>query len=529
VLRAMEEQGKGLKAALYDDKQRRSDVQKVCGLVCAVLRHKQLLIRVLDRCGLIDGSANHKKSKTKAKSSSPVDNRYLCLAMAQDMLFGRGIRGGGGVKRALEANQTELRAALADEENKGPPPPTAADSAVSSLPSKRRNASQQSASKRTRGENGAVVSERRPGDAADSGGAVVLPPRYVRVNGLVGGKSGQEIRSLIQAQMRKAKIDGDVETDPYIPSLLVLPSTAGALLAQNKLVHEGNVILQDRSSCLAALAADIRPGDTVLDACAAPGSKTLHCLDFMKGSGHLVACERAPRRAVTLLQRLRDHGGFDGPLESLSAAYGDSADKRSALSDLSDARAAERQLKERDGKPMFFRHTNYASLSVEVRVADFLSLRSADVSPDVILVDPSCSGSGLPTHQMDDQGGGRDVERLQKLAAVQTQMLNHALTAFATARTVCYSTCSTHEEENEQVVAASLETIEQHKASSAAAKGGGRAARRFRLVSAVPWWPSTGVPEELSNAYAWGSKCVRCDPAVHRCRGFFLAKFVRKR
>lgn len=70
-----------------------------------------------------------------------------------------------------------------------------------------------------------------------------------------------------------------VSRDPLLPSCgLRAPSKAAQLLIHHPLVKEGVVVLQDRASSLAALSADIQPRDCVLDACASPGSKTLHVL-----------------------------------------------------------------------------------------------------------------------------------------------------------------------------------------------------------------------------------------------------------
>jgi len=63
--------------------------------------------------------------------------------------------------------------------------------------------------------------------------------------------------------------------------VLIVPSTKGSELVVHELVTTGDVVIQDRSSCLSVISADIHPGDTILDACAAPGSKSLHALQAM--------------------------------------------------------------------------------------------------------------------------------------------------------------------------------------------------------------------------------------------------------
>merc|ERR1719223_1880708 len=89
---------------------------------------------------------------------------------------------------------------------------------------------------------------------------------------------------------------------------------------------------------------------------------------------------------------------------------------------------------------------------VEVRVTDFLKCRP-DKEPfrdvQVLLVDPSCSGSGLPEHHLTGLEAGKrrvGAQRLRKLGGFQKRILSHAL-CFPKAQTVIYSTCSTYREE----------------------------------------------------------------------------------
>ena len=49
--------------------------------------------------------------------------------------------------------------------------------------------------------------------------------------------------------------------------------------------------MQDVSSMLVVEAAGIRPGDTVIDVCAAPGGKALHAAAKLNGTGEVIACD----------------------------------------------------------------------------------------------------------------------------------------------------------------------------------------------------------------------------------------------
>jgi 16S rRNA (cytosine967-C5)-methyltransferase len=57
---------------------------------------------------------------------------------------------------------------------------------------------------------------------------------------------------------------------------------------------------QSRASQLVAPAVAPRPGERVLDLCAAPGGKTTHLAALMEGEGEVVAVERHPGRAEAL-------------------------------------------------------------------------------------------------------------------------------------------------------------------------------------------------------------------------------------
>ncbi|MBQ5951408.1 MAG: 16S rRNA (cytosine(967)-C(5))-methyltransferase RsmB [Lachnospiraceae bacterium] len=73
-------------------------------------------------------------------------------------------------------------------------------------------------------------------------------------------------------------------------------------------VADGSVIVQDLSSQLAGYAADIQPGMTVIDVCAAPGGKSLHAAQLLGGSGKVIAMDISDRR----LERLRENAARTG-------------------------------------------------------------------------------------------------------------------------------------------------------------------------------------------------------------------------
>jgi putative methyltransferase len=79
---------------------------------------------------------------------------------------------------------------------------------------------------------------------------------------------------------------------------------------------------------------------------------------------------------------------------------------------------------------------------------------------DFILLDPSCSGSGIRNRNDDTEI--IDEERLKRLSSLQISMVTYALTNFPKVKRVTYSTCSIHSQENEQVVETILDQFKDN-------------------------------------------------------------------
>uniref|UniRef100_A0A0E0CHZ8 SAM-dependent MTase RsmB/NOP-type domain-containing protein n=1 Tax=Oryza meridionalis TaxID=40149 RepID=A0A0E0CHZ8_9ORYZ len=132
-----------------------------------------------------------------------------------------------------------------------------------------------------------------------------------------------------------------------------------------------------------------------------------------------------------------------------------------------------------------------------------------------ILLDPSCSGSGisterldhlLPSHSRGDQDDASTSSRIRKLSAFQRKALSHAL-SFPSVERVVYSTCSIHQAENEDVVSSVLPL-----ASSLG----------FELATPFPQWRRRGLP-----VFEGSEHLLRTDPE-DGLEGFFISLFVRK-
>jgi 16S rRNA C967 or C1407 C5-methylase (RsmB/RsmF family) len=88
---------------------------------------------------------------------------------------------------------------------------------------------------------------------------------------------------------------------PHIPLKTPLPGF------EEKLIYAMNA-----SSLLPVLALDPQPGDVILDACAAPGGKSMFIADLLDRRGHMVANDNSPDRRNRMRQLFDTYGYTEG-------------------------------------------------------------------------------------------------------------------------------------------------------------------------------------------------------------------------
>lgn len=153
--------------------------------------------------------------------------------------------------------------------------------------------------------------------------------------------------------------------------------------------------------------------------------------------------------------------------------------------------------------------------------ADFLSIDPQDIkfkNYSHFLVDPSCSGSGIPSrldHLVPETPAEEALQRIRALSNFQTTILSHAM-RFTGARRVVYSTCSIWAQEDEGVVLRILAKKEFQDQ-------GWRLASRDEVI---PNWDRRGNPEECGGDKTIADSVLRCLPE-DGTNGFFVACFVR--
>eukprot|EP00181_Compsopogon_caeruleus_P000813 CAMPEP_0184688684 /NCGR_PEP_ID=MMETSP0312-20130426/30232_1 /TAXON_ID=31354 /ORGANISM="Compsopogon coeruleus, Strain SAG 36.94" /LENGTH=430 /DNA_ID=CAMNT_0027145943 /DNA_START=86 /DNA_END=1375 /DNA_ORIENTATION=- len=273
--------------------------------------------------------------------------------------------------------------------------------------------------------------------------------RYARVNALRGADDDQIVQELAGAGyvLSESTVQESHETpktcwkDSEVPHLYRFHFEAD--LFHLHLVRDCKLIIQDKGSCFAALAMDPDPSWTIVDACAAPGSKTLHLADLLhrrNSNGHIrkaiFALDKDARRVEILRARVQEAKA----LSWVSVAQGDFLNLPSK---------SERMVQRADAEAK-------ALSWVSVAQGDFLNLPSKSERmvqrADAILLDPSCSGSGLSSrNDVALTDAAERKSRLESLSNFQRQILRRAL-LLEKARRVVYSTCSVFREENEDVV-----------------------------------------------------------------------------
>ena len=186
---------------------------------------------------------------------------------------------------------------------------------------------------------------------------------------------------------------------PGLPEGLVVDAPFDAFASPEW--ERGSFMPQSRAAMTVARLLAPRPGERVLDLCAAPGGKTTHLAALMRNEGELVAVERHPGRADAL--------------------------RRTA------ARMGAR---------------------VEVRVADAAQPHEPAYY-DRVLVDPPCSDLGTLASRPDARWR-KPPDLPQRLAREQAAILRAGADALRRGGMLVYSTCTISPTENEHLVAAFL-------------------------------------------------------------------------
>lgn len=99
-----------------------------------------------------------------------------------------------------------------------------------------------------------------------------------------------------------ALLERELEPIPWVPNGFYYPE--GESFGKHPAYHAGLFYIQEPSAMMPAQALEPKPGEKVLDLCAAPGGKTTALGDQMKNTGLLVANDISPKRVKALVKNV---------------------------------------------------------------------------------------------------------------------------------------------------------------------------------------------------------------------------------
>ena len=173
--------------------------------------------------------------------------------------------------------------------------------------------------------------------------------------------------------------------------------------SESEFARQGWLAIQDEASQAVAHLVAVKPGNTVLDVCSAPGGKTMKLALDAGPSGRVIAADLHPHRVRAMTERF-DRAGIR---------------------------------------------------NIETRVLDATAALPFEQKFDRILVDAPCSGTGTLARNPEIRWRLLPKD-LGDLHARQVQLLKNALPHLAPGGRLVYSTCSLEPEENERVVSEAL-------------------------------------------------------------------------
>lgn len=215
----------------------------------------------------------------------------------------------------------------------------------------------------------------------------------LRINRLSGRPPEQ-----ILEEIRASGIE--IEPIPWCPDAYHLLS-AKRDVSESPLFQQGHVYIQNASSLIPPLALDPRPGDAILDVCAAPGGKAAHIASLVGNQCELWVNDAIKPRAEKMRQVLDTF------------------------------------------------HVRYAHLTDYP--GQYLT-KYIDRKFDRILLDAQCSGEGMVNLEHPRALRFWSSQRITKFGHLQRKMLVSAFKLLEPGGTLVYSTCTFAPEENEGTV-----------------------------------------------------------------------------
>lgn len=228
------------------------------------------------------------------------------------------------------------------------------------------------------------------------------PPFAIRANRLKINREG--LKELLRKDIDR------IEDCSVSSNGLILKGVSN--ISENPAFKEGLFYVQDEAAQLVSQILDPKAGEKVLDACAAPGGKTTHIVELMEDKGEIIALD-VNKKGLGLLKENCERLGI-----SIVKPY-----LKDAAKDISDI-----------AKDKF----------------------------DKILIDAPCSGLGVIRRHPEGKWQKKE-ELILESQKIQKRLIENLSGYLKDGGILVYSTCSTENEENEDVVEDFLERHPEFK------------------------------------------------------------------
>jgi 16S rRNA (cytosine967-C5)-methyltransferase len=207
------------------------------------------------------------------------------------------------------------------------------------------------------------------------------------------------------ARWREENVEYDFKTCDWTGENLVFELKSHPPLNSLASFLDGWFYIQDPSTLLAPKFLDAKPGETILDLCAAPGGKTTFIAQLINNEGKIAACDISEERLKLVQENC----------------------------------------------------TRLGVTCVEAILSS--TLNSQPSTFDRILVDAPCSNTGVMRRRVDLRWR-ISPEEILRLKQTQLDLLKLAASKLKSGGVLVYSTCSLEPEENSEVV---KEFLREHK------------------------------------------------------------------
>lgn len=179
---------------------------------------------------------------------------------------------------------------------------------------------------------------------------------------------------------------------------------------EDEYFKNGYFSIQDESAGLISYLVSPRENELILDACAAPGGKTIHMSEISNSKAYIVAVDKYLSRAETMKRNI----------------------DRYKLTNIT------------------ILHDDIANPTTEILKSKIIG------RVDKVLIDAPCSGFGVISKKPEIKWK-RDSKDIPKLQKIQLELLENSIKYLKPGGSIIYSTCTIEQEENSDVIKIFLE------------------------------------------------------------------------